>query len=82
LTGGGWRLFVRHDPGGVVHPSVTVCDVSQIADGGALLNWLDVHGVDAVLVRPDHYVFGSCEGLATPLIEAMEEAMQMHRIAT
>ncbi|MDR6832596.1 MULTISPECIES: bifunctional 3-(3-hydroxy-phenyl)propionate/3-hydroxycinnamic acid hydroxylase [unclassified Sphingopyxis] len=81
LTGGGWRLFVRKDPGGGGHSGVTVCDVSQIADGGALLNWLDLHGVDAVLVRPDHYVFGSCEGVATPLIEAMEQAMQMHKIA-
>lgn len=82
LTGGGWRLFVRQNPGGGGHSGVAVCDVSKIGDGGALLNWLDLHGVDAVLVRPDHYVFGSCEGLATPLIEAMEEAMQMHRIAT
>lgn len=79
LTGGGWRLFVR-DSAEEERASVTVCDATQIADGGALLRWLEEKEADAVLVRPDHYVFGTCRGSATPLIDAMERAMQMNRI--
>jgi len=46
LTGGGWRLFDRQS-------------ATALPDGGAVLAWLDTRGVDAVLVRPDHYVFGT-----------------------
>ena len=31
----------------------------DLPDGGAVLAWLDARGAEAVLVRPDHYVFGT-----------------------
>jgi 3-(3-hydroxy-phenyl)propionate hydroxylase len=53
LAGQGWRLFVRDSgPQGAIA-------ASQLPDDGAVTAWLDVHDAEAVLVRPDHYVFGT-----------------------
>jgi 3-(3-hydroxy-phenyl)propionate hydroxylase len=41
---------------------------------GALLAWLDRHGADAVLVRPDRYVFGS--GPPRGLIDAWSASLE------
>ena len=38
--------------------------VADLPDHGAVLAWLDAKGVDAVLVRPDHYVFGTASAEA------------------
>lgn len=46
LAGQGWRLFTRD---------------AHLPDNGAVAAWLDARGVSAVLVRPDHYVFGTGE---------------------
>lgn len=53
LVGQGWRLFVRErgTEGSIV--------ASDLPDNGAVLAWLDARQVGAVLVRPDHYVFGT-----------------------
>ncbi|WP_225206753.1 bifunctional 3-(3-hydroxy-phenyl)propionate/3-hydroxycinnamic acid hydroxylase [Novosphingobium huizhouense] len=53
LAGHGWRLFTRD---------------GDLPDNGAVAAWLDARGVPAVLVRPDHYVFGT--GEAQTLLEA------------
>jgi 3-(3-hydroxy-phenyl)propionate hydroxylase len=53
LAGQGWRLFQRD---------------ADLPDNGAIAAWLDARGVPAVLVRPDHYVFGT--GEAQTLLEA------------
>ncbi|HQS95792.1 MAG: monooxygenase [Novosphingobium sp. 17-62-19] len=53
LTGQGWRLFVR--AGGPTGAIVA----ADLPDGGAVAAWLDAHEAEAVLVRPDHYVFGT-----------------------
>lgn len=56
-TGGGWRLFTRGMTaagGGIV-----AFDAVKLADGGATLAWLDTRSAESVLVRPDHYVFGT-----------------------
>ncbi|WP_408587531.1 bifunctional 3-(3-hydroxy-phenyl)propionate/3-hydroxycinnamic acid hydroxylase [Novosphingobium sp.] len=53
LAGQGWRLFQRD---------------ADLPDNGAVAAWLDARGVPAVLVRPDHYVFGT--GEAQTLLEA------------
>lgn len=55
LTGQGWRLFAA----GVKASGVGCFDPALLPDGGAISEWLSIRGVDAVLVRPDHYVFGS-----------------------
>ena len=34
-------------------------DVAELGDDGHVADWLDARGADAVLVRPDHYVFGT-----------------------
>lgn len=64
LTGQGWRLFVR---GAASDGAIAAAD---LPDDGAVLGWLDARGVDAVLVRPDHYVFGS--GNAADLLAARD----------
>ena len=46
LTGGGWRLFTR-------------ADAAALPDGGAVSRWLAARDAPAVLLRPDHYVFGT-----------------------
>lgn len=59
VTGGGWRLFTREP---VDSDSVTVVLLDQLVDGGAIGDWLEARQADAVLVRPDHYVFGTGRG--------------------
>lgn len=75
LTGDGWRLFVRRNEVGNSTPNVTLVDASALPDGGAVLSWLDEHGADAVLLRPDHYVFGAAKGNPRVLLEAYGSAM-------
>jgi 3-(3-hydroxy-phenyl)propionate hydroxylase len=68
-TGAGWRLFVRHS--GVAGQALNVTRViaADLDDGGSLVAWMGHHQVDAVLVRPDHYVFGTARGSATALLD-------------
>lgn len=79
LTGGDWRLFVRDDavPGRAA--GVTRIAASTLPDNGAVTAWLDDHGVDAVLVRPDHYVFGSASHSAEDLLAARAAQLFSHR---
>ncbi|WP_311268395.1 bifunctional 3-(3-hydroxy-phenyl)propionate/3-hydroxycinnamic acid hydroxylase [Sphingobium sp. WCS2017Hpa-17] len=63
VTGGGWRLFTRTV---IDSDDVTVIDLAQLADDGAIADWLADRNVESVLVRPDHYVFGT--GKAADLI--------------
>lgn len=70
LVGQGWRLFVRDDAVRGEAPGVTRIVASDLPDGGAVLAWLDAREVDAVLVRPDHYVFGTQAGSASTLLES------------
>ncbi|MEC3948885.1 bifunctional 3-(3-hydroxy-phenyl)propionate/3-hydroxycinnamic acid hydroxylase [Sphingobium sp. HWE2-09] len=61
VTGGGWRLFARAAVDG---GDVTVIDLTKLDDQGAIAAWLADRHADAVLVRPDHYVFGTGEAAA------------------
>ena len=63
VTGGGWRLFTRT---AIDSDDVTVIDLAQLDDGGAIADWLADRRADSVLIRPDHYVFGT--GKAADLI--------------
>ena len=57
VTGSGWRMFTRKT---INAPAdITVVDCHTLNDGGAIAAWLDARGGEAVLVRPDHYVFGT-----------------------
>ena len=59
VTGGGWRLSART---AVAAPEdVTAVALDTLDDGGAIAAWLDARGADALLLRPDHYVFGTGE---------------------
>ncbi|MCJ2185181.1 monooxygenase, partial [Novosphingobium sp. 1949] len=71
-VGGGWRLFVRSAALACPVADGRCTVVADLPDGGALTAWLDAHGVDAVLVRPDHYVFGTASGSAAPLLAARD----------
>jgi hypothetical protein len=44
---------------------------------GAYARWFDRHGCDAVLVRPDHLVFGAAAGpgAAARLLEELDRAL-------
>lgn len=57
MTGGGWRLFTRIPAG--APDGVTVVPTAGLDDNHAIDDWLDAQGAEAVLVRPDHYVFGT-----------------------
>lgn len=74
LVGQGWRLFVR-DAGGSSDPGVTRVVSADLPDAGAVLNWLDRMDAEAVLVRPDHYVFGT--GPAEVLLAARRAALSL-----
>ncbi len=63
ITGGGWRLFTRARVEG---RDVTVIDLADLDDNGAIAAWLADRNAAAVLIRPDHYVFGT--GKAADLI--------------
>ena len=78
-TGGGWRLFVRDVAIAGVAAGVTRIVAAKLADGGAMLGWLDAHHADALLVRPDHYAFGTCNGHATALLNARNAALGQTR---
>jgi len=79
LTGGDWRLFVRDDavPGSA--EGVTRIAASTLPDNGAVTAWLDDHGVDAVLIRPDHYVFGTASHSAENLLAARAAQLFSHQ---
>ncbi|WP_054944330.1 bifunctional 3-(3-hydroxy-phenyl)propionate/3-hydroxycinnamic acid hydroxylase [Novosphingobium sp. KN65.2] len=76
LAGQGWRLFVRDDAVRGQAPGVTRIVASDLPDGGAVLGWLDARKVDAVLVRPDHYVFGTQAGSASTLIDRRSRLLE------
>jgi 3-(3-hydroxy-phenyl)propionate hydroxylase len=62
LTGQGWRLF-----------GAGAIDPATLDDGGAVARWLADRGAEAVMVRPDHYVFGT--GTPAELIAARDAAL-------
>lgn len=82
VTGAGWRLFASGSGG--VDADVTQIDTATLDDGGAIADWLATRGAEAVLIRPDHYVYGtgtvdallasrrSLLGLAQSRLEAAE----------
>ena len=56
---GGWRLFTQWP---LARDQVTLSEPATLDDGGAIAAWLAARDVDAVRVRPDHYVFGTSRG--------------------
>jgi 3-(3-hydroxy-phenyl)propionate hydroxylase len=77
VVGGGWRLFVRSATIGGEERAVARIDAATLDDGGAVIDWLDQRGVDAVLVRPDHYVFGTARGTGAALLQGRRDALAM-----
>ncbi|NMN05681.1 MULTISPECIES: bifunctional 3-(3-hydroxy-phenyl)propionate/3-hydroxycinnamic acid hydroxylase [unclassified Novosphingobium] len=75
LAGQGWRLLVRDDSVVGSSPAITRVVAASLEDGGAVTAWLDRHEIDAVLLRPDHCVFGTASGTAIDLIEARARAL-------
>ena len=59
---------------GVTPDGISVIDVRSLADNGAVAEWLDRRGVSAVLVRPDHYVFGTANDSAA-LVAALRQSL-------
>jgi 3-(3-hydroxy-phenyl)propionate hydroxylase len=88
VHGGGWRLFVANgaarpgaDPLGAT--PVTVVALDEVRDDGTLAGWLARHGAGAVLVRPDHYVFGTSTGDdPAPLLDRARAALHLVHPAT
>ncbi|MBT0670062.1 bifunctional 3-(3-hydroxy-phenyl)propionate/3-hydroxycinnamic acid hydroxylase [Novosphingobium profundi] len=79
FTGGGWRLFVRDAAVAGEASWASRWDASQLPDGGAVLAWLDAQDVDAVLLRPDHCVFGTARTGAQDLLAARDAALYPHK---
>jgi 3-(3-hydroxy-phenyl)propionate hydroxylase len=81
VTGDGWRLFVADTA--LLQRARARCasrtpgvplgciDVSTLADGGELTNWLEARAARAVLVRPDFYVFGTAAEDVEGLIDQL-----------
>ncbi len=78
VTGNGWRLFVRGDVAS--ENGVTVVETASLDDKGAIRNWLEDKAAEAVLVRPDHYVFGT--GSAANLLAARRAALGLGQTVT
>lgn len=69
-TGSGWRLFVSGDVSGLILPErIKLFNIAELNDRGAIASWLEERGVNAVLVRPDHYVFGTANQPASLIAE-------------
>lgn len=66
-TGGGWRLFAHGSP--PAPAGIAAIDLEALDDGGAVAAWLAERGAEAVLVRPDFYVFDT--GSPAALIERL-----------
>ena len=92
VVGKGWQLLMRGKHGRVVLGPATLEFLKQIhaavADfglngdtvdpDGTYADWFDRLGVDAVLVRPDLYVFGSCSIAGVDdLVAAAGQALSM-----
>lgn len=78
LAGGKPAIILRSgtmgeeiDAGGFWVGSLDAGELSPFA--GAIERWLDAHGVDAVLVRPDFYVFGT--GRPVELIQSYRQTL-------
>ena len=69
VTGGGWRLFTTGDPISD-DDEVKVVDARSIP---AVSDWLKARDVTSVLVRPDHYVFGTGNDSAALLAERVRK---------
>ena len=59
ISGSGWRLFFTGQNPMEVPGDIKSFDSSALGDGGAVTAWLDDRSVSSVLIRPDHYVFGT-----------------------
>lgn len=80
LGGGAWLLHCGADPGPIDH--VTRVDVSRDLPretAKIVASWLGEHGVEAVLVRPDRYVFGA--GTVESLALAWKRQVEHQRLA-
>ncbi|SLK02999.1 bifunctional 3-(3-hydroxy-phenyl)propionate/3-hydroxycinnamic acid hydroxylase [Novosphingobium mathurense] len=82
LAGQGWRLFVRDHAAASNESDVVLIVAADLPDSGAILSWLDAHKADAVLVRPDHYVFGTASGDAAALLAARRQKLAARRELT
>jgi len=72
---GGWRLFVAGKAPAA--PAITTIDATTLPDKGAVSAWLAARKAQAVLIRPDHYVFGT--GTPVALIEARARLLGLHQ---
>ena len=64
-VGGGWRLVLapEADAPADVPPGITVVALQRTPEAeGVVARWMQKHGCDTALVRPDHYVFGTALG--------------------
>ena len=80
-TGQGWRLFVTDavfmDAVRLGSLEVSVIRISEVADDGTLARWLETRRAQAVLVRPDAYVFGTAGTDVSPLLERARRALNI-----
>lgn len=67
ITGSGWRLFTNEPVKGSGEITVTPIE-------GAIHDWLTARKAEAVLIRPDHYVFGT--GNPADLLAQLEEKLR------
>ena len=55
-------------------PITTPAEITLAPATGAIQDWLSAHNAQAVLVRPDHYVFGT--GTPADLLTQLEAKLR------
>ncbi|WP_317928462.1 bifunctional 3-(3-hydroxy-phenyl)propionate/3-hydroxycinnamic acid hydroxylase [Halioxenophilus sp. WMMB6] len=83
---GAWRLFVDSDELAATAQTefnqrlpdldLTITNVANLNDGGNVMAWLNEGHVNAVLTRPDFYVYGTVQGDVLPLADTLSKQLQ------
>jgi 3-(3-hydroxy-phenyl)propionate hydroxylase len=81
ITGGGWRVFCVDSAAAQEArvalarasglPDMSIIDISQVRDGGALNAWLGRVEARYAIVRPDFYVYGTSAETVSSLLELL-----------
>ncbi len=83
---GSWKLFVKNQDAAeqataliktqLPYLDLCVCAIDSLEDNNALSDWLDNANANAVLIRPDFYVFGTASDDLSSLLKTLDTQLQ------